>query len=402
MGSFTFVDLFAGIGGFHHAAVLAAPGSHCVMAVEWDRACQAVYSAAFPTTTLVSDVREITRRSAGAITREATAGEIDQAVPDHDVLFAGFPCQPFSKGGEQDGLRDETRGTLFHDIAAIVRAKRPGVILLENVANLISHDDGNTWRVIRHELIESGYQLDDEPLVLSPHELEIPYGSPHHRRRVFVVASDRAQGLPAPLPNRSVIAPADRRGSPWNIHEVLTTSSVDANTSLSERELKWLHAWDEFVMLMPDERLPSFPIWVDSWFSRMAPPRQRRGSGATRRREIGTASKAEADWWHRFNAANYAFFGDQRRRRLIKTGLLAECSRISRQPAQIRVAGRRGTADARIKIAEVTSDPVAAEWDSCATTTYAPALVAMAQTPIVGDGQAGGGSVHVRPQPFRT
>ena len=119
--AFTFVDLFAGIGGFHGA--LSGLGGRCVWASEIDTACQAVYA------------RNWGMAAAGDIV-PLTDPTVSPEVPEHQVLTAGFPCQPFSKSGRQEGFRDTTRGTLFFNICQILEARRPAVILLENVRNL--------------------------------------------------------------------------------------------------------------------------------------------------------------------------------------------------------------------------------------------------------------------------
>ena len=117
-----FIDLFAGIGGFHHAALKVFPDAECVMAVELDDDCKRVYSATFEGIDLRGDIRDVLSVTKGGRKREATTAEIlnENLVPEHDILFAGFPCQPFSKGGVQAGLTDSTRGTLFHEIIRMV------------------------------------------------------------------------------------------------------------------------------------------------------------------------------------------------------------------------------------------------------------------------------------------
>jgi DNA (cytosine-5)-methyltransferase 1 len=170
-GSFSFVDLFAGIGGMRLAFENA--GGECVFTSEWDSYAQKTYAANFPGG----------HRIAGDITKIH-----EDDVPDHDVLVAGFPCQPFSIAGVSKknalgrlhGFADETQGTLFFDVARIIGRKRPRAFLLENVKNLTSHDKGNTFRVIRKVLTEDlGYQIHWKVL-------DGAHFVPQHRERILI------------------------------------------------------------------------------------------------------------------------------------------------------------------------------------------------------------------------
>lgn len=149
---FTFIDLFAGVGGFRLA--MQSVGGKCVFSSEWDAAAQDTYEANYG------------ERPFGDITKQETKN----AIPKHfDVLCAGFPCQAFSNAGLKKGFSD-TRGTLFFDILQIVKARKPKVIFLENVRNLMGHDGGKTFKVIRESLEAEGYSfkaalIDASPLV---------------------------------------------------------------------------------------------------------------------------------------------------------------------------------------------------------------------------------------------
>ena len=171
-GDFTFIDLFAGIGGMRLA--FEACNGECVFSSEWDRYCQRTYYENFG------------ELPYGDITR------IDESdIPDHDILIAGFPCQPFSiagvskKGslGMATGFLDKTQGTLFFDVVRILRKKRPRAFLLENVKNLKSHDRGNTWKVIMDTLNELDY-------VVYSDVLDGQMFTPQHRERVFISGFD--------------------------------------------------------------------------------------------------------------------------------------------------------------------------------------------------------------------
>lgn len=141
--AFTFIDLFAGIGGFHQG--LSANGGRCVFASEWDKYAQETYRANYPDTPLFGDI---------------TLQETKSSIPrNFDVLCAGFPCQAFSNAGLKKGFED-TRGTLFNEIAEILTARRPKVAFLENVRGLISHDKGKTITVILHSISHAGYRCN--------------------------------------------------------------------------------------------------------------------------------------------------------------------------------------------------------------------------------------------------
>ena len=169
---FSFIDLFAGIGGMRIA--LEGVGGRCLFTSEWDRYCQRTYHAWFGET------------PKGDITKIKPSD-----IPDHDVLAAGFPCQPFSIAGvskkkslgRAHGFKDRTQGTLFFHLATIIELKRPPVVLLENVKNLQSHDGGRTWTVIESTLRELRYTVYSKVI-------DAAGWVPQHRERVFIVAFD--------------------------------------------------------------------------------------------------------------------------------------------------------------------------------------------------------------------
>ena len=262
---FRFVDLFAGIGGFHHA--LADLGGECVLAVERDADCQKVYRQALSPTRLDGDIREITRF---ADETDRPLEEVCERVPDHDVLCAGFPCQPFSKSGFQEGIRDRTRGTLFHDVMTIVMAKKPQFVILENVRNLAGPRHRDTWRDIIGSLASEGYRVDESPLVLSPHRLsKEDGGAPQVRDRVFILAYllSGPKAIEAePLLSRELTPGWDP--DLWRIEDYLDDDdSIDnlADYQLSDAERTWVNAWQAFVERIESDRLPGFPIWVDAF-----------------------------------------------------------------------------------------------------------------------------------------
>ncbi len=171
-GDFTFIDLFAGIGGLRQA--FDAVGGQCVFTSEWDAYAQRTYHANFP--------------DGHAINGDITKVKVSD-IPAHDVLVAGFPCQPFSIAGvskknalgRAHGFLDETQGTLFFDVARIIAAKQPRAFLLENVKNLQSHDKGKTFQVIRDVLTkELGYHIHVRVI-------DGQHFVPQHRERIAIV-----------------------------------------------------------------------------------------------------------------------------------------------------------------------------------------------------------------------
>lgn len=169
---FTFIDLFAGIGGLRRG--FESIGGQCVFTSEWDKYSQKTYRANFP-----DDDHEIN----GDITKIAVGD-----IPVHDVLLAGFPCQPFSIAGvskknalnRPHGFEDKTQGTLFFNVAKILEHHKPSAFLLENVRNLVSHDKGNTFRVIKDTLEELGYDVKCRVI-------DGRHWTPQHRERIFIV-----------------------------------------------------------------------------------------------------------------------------------------------------------------------------------------------------------------------
>jgi DNA (cytosine-5)-methyltransferase 1 len=158
---YKYIDLFAGIGGFHYA--LNSFGASCVFASEWDKYAAETYYANHQF------------KPSGDIT------QIDEAtIPKHDILCGGFPCQAFSISGKQKGFED-TRGTLFFDILRITNKHTPKVLFLENVKNLIKHDDGKTILTITNSLTELGYNIHYKVLNASN------FGLPQNRERVYIV-----------------------------------------------------------------------------------------------------------------------------------------------------------------------------------------------------------------------
>ena len=162
--TFKFIDLFAGIGGFHVA--LSRNNMQCVFASEIDSHARKTYQENhnFPEEFFNDDINKIN----------------PEDIPDHDILCAGFPCQPFSQAGYKKGLNDE-RGNLFFNILAILKAKKPKAFILENVRHLLKHDNGHTFNVIFSELMRADYYVEYKIIKGTD------FGLPQHRPRIYIV-----------------------------------------------------------------------------------------------------------------------------------------------------------------------------------------------------------------------
>lgn len=161
LNGWKFIDLFAGLGGFRLA--LESLGAVCVYSNEWDLSAQEVYNTNFG---------------------EIPGGDItkvnEKTIPDHDILCAGFPCQAFSISGKQRGFED-TRGSLFFDVARIVKEKRPKIVFMENVKNFATHDNGKTLKTVQTTMEELGYSFNQKVLN------SVDYGIPQKRERIYMV-----------------------------------------------------------------------------------------------------------------------------------------------------------------------------------------------------------------------
>lgn len=223
-----FIDLFAGLGGFHVG--LAQLGHECVFACEIDEELRSLYKGNFGIYP-AGDIREVS----------------EEDVPQHDILCAGFPCQPFSKAGEQLGTECPQWGDLFEKhVLRIIKTHKPKFLLMENVPNLGRHNNGSTWHTMRQKIEKCGYELESR--YLSPHR----FGIPHIRERMFIVGS--RVGL-------DKFSWPEESATPVSIKSVLDTNPPEAKR-LSEQQIKCLNVWQDFMDRAPlEENIPSFPIW---------------------------------------------------------------------------------------------------------------------------------------------
>lgn len=236
MEQFKFIDLFSGIGGFHQA--MEQLGGECVFASEIDKFCNVQYELNYG---MSSDINIRDKKA--------------EDIPYHDVLCAGFPCQAFSKAGKQAGLEDKTRGTLFFEIVRILKHHHTPYIILENVRNLVSHDNGNTWKIIQESLRELGYRTTEEPLILSPHY----FGIPQTRERVIILGKYDPENVDIPI---KLDFEKFKKKKENSIYSVLEQDQVDADYYISEYEEMVLTAWDEFYQGI-DIKVIGFPVWAD-------------------------------------------------------------------------------------------------------------------------------------------
>ena len=234
-----YIDLFAGLGGFHIA--LQQLGCECVYVSELREDLRHLYASNFnyPYESINDDITKIT-------------DHMDQ-VPPHDILCGGFPCQPFSKAGKRQGFNDkEGRGNLFNYICDILNARHPKYVLLENVSNLVGHDNGNTWKVIQQRLDEANYWVKGK--ILSPHE----FGIPQHRKRIYIIGvrKDLASKESLQFPDVPHTATCDIR--------TILDSNPTTFTPLKPETKREIEVWQEFVQKCVEHTgdIPKFPVWA--------------------------------------------------------------------------------------------------------------------------------------------
>lgn len=224
-----FIDLFAGLGGFHQA--LAGLGHECVFASELDEELARLYKANF------------------GLEPKGDIRVTHSQVPPHEVLCAGFPCQPFSKAGEQLGFDCPQWGDLFDYVIKIIERHEPEFLIIENVPNLLRHDDGRTWERVKSRLENSGYEVDAKKL--SP----FMFGVPQTRERAIIVGS-RAGLAHFEWPT------ATHKMDDLNIRDVLDENPSEARP-LPKQFIRYLEAWQLLIDSLPIEvELPSFPLWA--------------------------------------------------------------------------------------------------------------------------------------------
>ena len=221
-----FIDLFSGLGCFHIS--LSSQGHKCVYACEINNELNNLYEDNY------------------GLKPDYDITKVDvNSIPDHEVLCAGFPCQPFSKAGRQLGIQDD-RGNLINVVIEILKVKKTKYFILENVRNLEKHNFGLTWIYIKDELEKLGYSVDKK--ILSPHQI----GIPQHRERIFIVGS--LDGL--------------NHFEWFNTHEVQKTStdiskiSSKIITELEAEKIRVLNIWQKFLDCLPSGIKPYSPLWT--------------------------------------------------------------------------------------------------------------------------------------------
>lgn len=351
--SFDFVDLFAGVGGFH--AVLSGLGGKGVLAAEIDPWAAAVYERNWGLKP-ESDVVEV-------------AAQAELLVPEHAVLAGGFPCQPFSKGGHQRGM-SEIRGQMVNEILKILTVRKPAVVFLENVRNLYGERQRPVWNAVIHGLREAGYRVPSEPAVFSPHLLPRDLGgSPQVRERLYIlgtyVGPKRALEETDAQPVLTKKAFPEWDPNLWSIEADILESGIrnPGAYELQADELEWIRVWNDFLATVRPAKMPGFPMWSKYW------------------EPDATVDLSAPDWKQVFEGKNIRFYLDnkisidrwKRRNTQLRT------FPASRQKLEWQAGNDDSIRDLRNCMLHFRPSGIRAK-----KPTYAPALVAMAQTPVFG------------------
>ena len=234
-----FIDLCCGIGGFHYA--LKNLGYNCVLASDIDEYCRDNYE------------KNHKIKPKGDLTKIKI-----ESIPEFDILCAGFPCQPFSKAGDQKGFKDD-RGNIFFDICNIIEYHKPKYLILENVRNLSSHDSGNTWNVIKNKINELNYYTYEKPIILNT----LYFGVPQSRERVVIMCKRKDLGELPVLPS---ISKKNRKQT--NLNNIID-KKTDEKYKIVGKIKETEEVWSEFLSICSDNniKIPKFPIWTDWWDS---------------------------------------------------------------------------------------------------------------------------------------
>ena len=234
-----FIDLCCGIGGFHYA--LKNLGHECVMASDINEDCRINYEINHK----IKPLGDLTKINI-------------ETIPNFDILCAGFPCQSFSKAGYQKGFEDK-RGNIFFDICKIIEYHKPKYLILENVRNLASHDNGNTWKVIKENIDRLNYYTYDIPIILNT----LYFGVPQSRERVVIMCKRKDLGELPKLPSISKD----------NIKSTTLKDIIDEDANkkynLSGKLKETEKIWNNFLNICSTNNIiiPRFPIWTDWWDS---------------------------------------------------------------------------------------------------------------------------------------
>jgi len=390
--AFDYVDLFAGIGGFH--AALSALGGRCVYVSEINEDAAEVYRRNWGSDVVQVDpdlppIRGDINIDAPQRDEASGRGDGPVRVPRHDVLAAGFPCQAFSKSGAQMGVLDKTRGTLFFNIIRILAERRPKIVFLENVRNLAGPRHRDTWATIIGALEELGYEVAWSPMVVSPHLIwPKDGGTPQIRDRVFILGVHRGeQRLPACQTPVTVDRKELARSAPqWD----LATTPVpwlggrpvlqDADEiehpdryALTPTEVAWIDAWDAFVQIMraAGVQLPGHPLWTE-WFMT--------SDELESDRRLARSVEAMPGWKQGFVRKNVRFYEQNR-------------AAVLRWQSHHTMKDFPSFPESRRKF-EWQAQDTPALWDClihlrpsgirAKRPTYVPALVAITQTSVIG------------------
>lgn len=231
-----FIDLFAGLGGFHKA--MHELGHECVFASELDPVLRDTYKKNWgKNINIHGDIRKIVKDN------------ID-LIPDHDILCAGFPCQPFSKAGKQLG-RDDDRGTLFDEIVKILEARKPKFFILENVRFIAKHNNEETWKAMKADFERLGYNVDHRDY--SPHD----FGIPQHRQRIFIVGSLGNNALD----HFSFDKVDEHKKKVVKLEKFIESTPANARF-LAKANQDCIELWQNLLDALPEDvKIPGFPIW---------------------------------------------------------------------------------------------------------------------------------------------